>query len=342
MAASSNSSNSYQRDVCVTVISFEFPYTLQVVQTIVCAILSLVTVTSNHILIYTLYKTKQLSTISNKLILIMSFSDLFSGLFALPHLSIMFFVKNIPNRCTYEKIAAYTLLLSAYFSFYLLSCISIDRYLQVTKFARYSLYMNKSRMTLMVILSFILSNIIAIRTLLHPSFAQQIIINCFDVSIMVSSTIIYTFLINKLHNHVKHIDKTLQIRVTEKSKKSNEGLNEASVRTVASTSGSKTSNSNTAQNTSVSYLSAARVIRALIIFSIVTYMPYKVSSIAWTYYKVFKRDKPDLTLSLIYGLSCGSVILNASGNACIIIYGNKKSRRFVSAMIRRNLVSDTL
>ena len=71
-------------EFCITIVSHDFPRAFQVMYAILCAILSLITVFSNILLIYTLHETGQFKTISNKLILILSISDLGLGIFVFP------------------------------------------------------------------------------------------------------------------------------------------------------------------------------------------------------------------------------------------------------------------
>eukprot|EP00112_Aurelia_sp_Birch-Aquarium-sp1_P019565 Seg486.5 transcript_id=Seg486.5/GoldUCD/mRNA.D3Y31 product="hypothetical protein" protein_id=Seg486.5/GoldUCD/D3Y31 len=89
-------------------------------------------------------------------------------------------------------------------------------------------------------------------------------------------------------------------------------------------------------------LSATRTIRILIIFMFFTYAPFLVASTCWTYYKVFKSVDPGLIINMFYGLTSFISAFNASGNAWIIIYGNKRSRTFLLSIIRQYEISKSL
>ena len=87
---------------------------------------------------------------------------------------------------------------------------------------------------------------------------------------------------------------------------------------------------------SANRLSATKTIQVLILFTFVTYMPYHILSIPWTYYKWEKGSDLLLALNVFYSLSCVVAMFNASGNACIIIYGNQRSRKFIASLLRKN------
>lgn len=351
-------------EVCITLISHDFPRAFQVMYAILCAILSLVTLFSNILLIYTLHETGQLKTISNKLILILSISDLGLGIFAFPAQVIVFSVEAW-RSCLIEQIIAFPTVLLAYFSFLIMSCISIDRYLQVTKMQQYNLYMNNCRMKVLVIVSFALASAIsAVSTFAH-STGFQITLICVGIFVMVFSAIVYMFLIKKLQNHVNSVNKS--IKPSQLSEKKSEGTQDVTEmvndsnpmdqtginlsdkqieQTGVSTTNDRIDQTGMSQSDkqidqarknkskdSANRLSATKTIQVLILFTFVTYMPYHILSIPWTYHKSEKMS--ELALNVFYSLSCVVAMCNASGNACIIIYGNKRSRQFVVSLFRR-------
>ena len=112
----------------------------------------LLNVMSNVLLIFALHKSKQLRTFSNKIILVMSVSDLSFGIFVLPVLA-MFWITGKQRNCLQLKAIEILTVLFGYVTVFTIICISVDRYLHVTKPARYQLIMNFRRRTASVIIS---------------------------------------------------------------------------------------------------------------------------------------------------------------------------------------------
>ena len=126
--ANPKTTNDHLNESCLYFLSISIPYIYSISIGIAFAILSLLTIASNTILGYTLYKTKQLNTISNKLILVMNISDLCAGIFAFP----MYSVTTLGNICGLEESTTFLLCFFAQYSGLMLCCISLDRYFQVT------------------------------------------------------------------------------------------------------------------------------------------------------------------------------------------------------------------
>ena len=435
---------------------------------IIAAVLLLyvITIFSNSILIYTLRKTKQLNTISNKLILVMSISDLALGAIAFPAAMISPSLGGIFKSCLFEKTGTFLLQIFSYFSLFILTFISIDRYLRVTKMNRYNIYMNKYRMKLMVFISLLAAAMVSMVSLVRTSFEQQIFVVCLDVVVVGFTGVVYMLLLKRLQNHVKTARKAMpnslgsktggetnatctstvasQVRIkgsdrmTRKSRpgsvilmengisvaastsinfeesnggfhgksrqnkvrltKSEEpaalGLNSASLKlpktysrflrksksnmgksipNEASTSTNRYSNfsqsdisylrilrrsskipeseiseapcangyitgryNNISQENTNKELSAVKTIQALLVLIFVTYVPYNISSLLWTYQKFWKKEDPGLQLDFFYFWSSFIGISNGFINAWIIIFGNTRSRRFVASIFRMN------
>ena len=429
-----------------------------------------ITIFSNCILIYTLRKTKQLNTISNKLILIMSISDLGLGAIAFPTAVVAPSLGGIFKSCIFEKTGTFLLQIFSYFSLLVLTCISIDRYLRVTKMNRYNLYMNKCRMKLMVFISILAAAMVSMVSLVRTSFEQQIFVVCLDVVVVGFTGVVYTLLLKRLQNHIKSSRKAMpkslgskiggetnatctstvdppvrikgcdrmvgksqpetvipmengismaaststdfeqsngrflgksrqnKVRITKSEEPTALGMNSTSLklseihsrflsksksnmgRSIPNEDSMSTNkNSNFSQsdirflrisrrsskmpleseisevpgaNGSVSgrytdisqentnkELSAVKTIQGLLVLIFVTYVPYNISSLLWTYQKFWKKEYPGLKLDLFYFWSSFIGISNGFINAWIIIFGNTRSRRFVASIFRKNKVN---
>ena len=312
--ANSTLSNTY---FCMSLTSIILDRLQQVLVAAAYAILSVVTVVSNLTLIFTLHKTGQLNTISNKLILTMNISDLCLGIITFPTVMIIFAIKDVFQSCLLEKVNTYSVLLFGYFSFLMLTCISLDRYLRITKMNRYSLYMNNFRMKVMILSSVAFANAIAVISLMHPSFEQQIASVLIGSFFMTFLTVVYVFLLRKLRSHIEGMP-----------------TGHSNISTVNKPVSSRSEDATRSQ------LSATKTIQVLLIFMLVSYAPFHIMSAWWTYHKFLKKTEPGKTLDVVYAWSCFVAVFNASGNAWIIIYGNKRCRNYIWSIFRKNRISN--
>ena len=238
----------------------------------------------------------------------MNISDLCAGAIAFPTISVLNSKRNILQSCKLDKVATCITLIFGVFSFLILSCISVDRYLQVTKLNRYNLYMNEFRMKIMICSNFAVSAIIAILSTIYASFLQQVITVSASFFVTVFDIAIYIFLTKRLRNHAK-----------------SQGNNTSSEH-----SSEPPGNRN-------NQLSAVITIQVLLIFLTITYTPYHIMSCWWAYYKFLKKVEPGFYISIIYAWSSFLALSNSCGNSWIIIAGNGKSRRFLLSLFRRSL-----
>ena len=333
--ANPNIANGESDKFCLTLASIVLPSNYHLLFALSYALLSVVTIFSNTILIYTLYKTKQFKTISNKLILVMNTSDLCSGIFTFPAISAGHIIGDYQPRCEVEKLATFFAMFFAHFSFLMLCFISLDRYLQITKLNKYNLHMNVLRMKVMIFSILAVSVAISKMSIFHPSFQQQAMSALFTSFGLCFVILLYTFLLKRLRNHaISH-----SCDATRESSTRPDGN-----RMESSTRQDENRRDNPARadvNSSRSIqLSAVKTIQFLLIYLTITYIPYFIMSCWWTYYKFLKKIEPGFYLSLIAAWTGFLVLFNASGNSWIIIYGNSRSRRFVSSLFRRNRVEN--
>lgn len=312
MANPNITNNEHFNQFCMSLSSASVPQIHSVSLGIAFAILIVLTVVSNSTLVYTLHKTKQLNTISNKLILVMSISDLCLGLVTFPILVFVILKRNTFKVCDLEKGSSYLVIFFAAFSYAIIYCISIDRYFGVTKLNRYNLYMNSFRMKIMIISSLSLACGIALLVNLPQSFLQQVFVSIASTLSIIFLIILYILVLKKLQDHV-HL---LNSRRMNRNLPS--GNNETSI------------NFQDRRN----QLSATKTVKFLLITIVVLYTPFNVMLTWWTYYKFLKKSEPDYRLTLVYSWSCILGMSNAYINSWIIIYGNTRSRRFVSTLFQ--------
>lgn len=299
------------------------------------------TIAVNSILIYCLHKTGQLNSISNKFILAMSISDICSGMFAQPMIILKVSLRQKIQSCTLENCTLYIVFLLAFFSWFMLPLITIDRYLQITKLNRYREYMNLHRMRIAIFACFIMGNGVALRiTLLKPFFIEQVIFNTFNFLIIVFLAILNARILKRLKAHVKTQNPVLRADVVANSSQEDSEKNTSSVSfeknenivRVQAEFGQQSNKKNTKDPRR--HLTALKTIRRLIIAILLLYGPYQLAMICWTYFKFGKGENPTLGWNLFLYWANFTVMTNPTINAIIIINGNSKVRRMVLSKLR--------
>ena len=323
-----NVSGSSYNPLCMSMISSNLPRIHHVTLGTGYVILSIVTIFSNAILIYTLYKTRQLNTISNKLTLFMNISDLCLGCIAFITSAFINLRRDTFKSCTIEKVLTCFMIIFGSFSGIMIVFISIDRYFRVMKLNRYNLYMNNFRMKLMVIIDLILSGIIAALATFYPSFAQQVSCAVFGSTVIFVAVVVYAVLFRRLKKHVQRREILVMSRSFSNtgSGKRALGLEVPHVDITAN---------NRSQEDKHSQLSSVKTLKFLLIYIVIVYTPFEIMSCVWTYYRFLRKTEPRLYINVLFVWSIFAAMFNASGNSWIILYVNTRSRRFVSTLFRR-------
>eukprot|EP00794_Sanderia_malayensis_P003623 gene3623-4136_t len=265
------------------------------------AILALITTVSNAILIYSLYKTKQLNTITNKFILLMNISDLCTGVFVLPLIVIMAVLKDDYRDCQFELAVQYIALLFAYFSFFMLLSVSIDRFIHVTKLNRYNHFMNDFRMKLIVVVSVVMSIVIAAVGVYIASLELQLVLNASDLIGVLFMFLLYLLVFRKIRVHIENFKQMIS-----------ENMSASSVNREAKRE-----------------LSATKTIRILLGALLILYFPYNIVSAIFIYYKLHKGVAVPLNISVAAYIAYLLVFSNAAVNAIVFSFGNSTVRRFI-------------
>ncbi|XP_065066120.1 uncharacterized protein LOC135692033 [Rhopilema esculentum] len=274
------------------------------------ALLSPITIVSNAALIYGLYKMEQLNTITNKFILVMNISDLGTGIFVLPSIAVMAALKEKYRNCAFELVLHYGAFLLAYFSFFMLMCVSMDRYLHVTKLKKYNKFMNEFRMKVIVVFSFVTSAIIAYISIAFPSFPLQVALNLSDLFGVLFMFILYSMVFRRIATHAEKIKRML------------------------SDAGEDSGNRETRRE-----ISATKTIRFVLGALLVLYLPYNICSAIWAYYKYQEKRNPPLIMNVLEYWAYVIVFSNAAINAILFGYGNSVVRRFLIGRISRSQVA---
>ena len=289
-------------------MSICMPWSHLITWAVATSILSPITIISNSALMYGLYKTQQLTTITNKFILVMCISDLSTGVFVLPLIAILVCLKDTIRSCTFELYVQYIAFLLAYFSFFMLICISIDRYIHITKLNKYNQFMNEFRMKVAIVVSLVASASIACITIMFPSFPLQLTLNLSNLSGVLFMFFLYSLVFRKIAIHAEKFKRMLEEQGTIQST-GREAKRE---------------------------LSSMKTIRFVLGALLVLYLPCNICSAIWSYYKWDENLKLTLALNVAFYWSFVIVFSNAAINAMIFGYGNSVVRRFLLSKFWRS------
>ena len=280
-------------------------------------ILCPLTVTSNCLLIFALRKTNQLKSYSNKLITVMSSCDLILGLIFQSALVVIFFMKKHLMTCNLISAINAIVLFLTQTSALLLTLISIDRYLQVTKLNRYDNYMNMARLKASTGICIFVSALLVCIVILHRSFVTRALINSVNFALLWFTFILYSSILQKLQKHVNNRSDTRAGTA--------ENVNIAS-----------TQSQTDPRFNSRSHLSVIKTLRVLQVTMLVLYTPFLVASVLWNYYLLHLQVAPGRKLNEAFNWSEFFLECNAWVNAWILIHSNSRCRRLLLSMIRNS------
>ncbi|XP_065066163.1 histamine H2 receptor-like [Rhopilema esculentum] len=257
---------------------------------------------SNSLLIFALYKSKQLRTFSNKFILIMTVSDFCLGIFA-QSVTGAFWISSRQRNCLELKSFHFMVIFLGYISVLMILLISVDRYLHVTKPIRYQTMMNNNRMTLLVVSCFISGLIAATISVVWESFYRQLTIVIFNFMLMTVFLILNTRTLKTLERHHKNA----VFRFQPGNRK--EVLNFRTER-----------------------LAAVKTIRLVLGLFLIGYTPYNICSVFWAYHGFKRNSAAGVLLETTYIWSSVIAASISFLNSLIFMHGNTKCRRVVRSL----------
>lgn len=276
------------------------------------------TVTSNCLLIFALWKTNQLNSYSNKLIIVMSSCDLTMSLIFQSALVLIFFMKKHLTTCSLPSTINVLIVFLSQTSSFLLFLISIDRYLHIMKPHRYDVYMNGTRKKASIALCFLLAALLICIIILHRSFVTRALINAMSIVLLWLVVILYSSILRKLQRHFNNRNETRA--------RAGENANTTSTQSETHPPGFNLR----------SHLSVIKTLRVLQVTMLVLYAPFLAVAMPWNYYLLHLRVFPGHKLIEAFNWSHLIVECNAWVNAWILIHGNSKCRRLLLSIIRNS------
>ena len=238
----------------------------------ITVLFALINISSNALLILAMYKSKQIRSYSSKFLLIMTLSDLCTGIFVMPGLG-AFWIAGKQRSCLEVQIVEFLMMFFAYMSILMVVCISVDRYVHVTKQVRYQTCMNRFRFFLLL------------AACLGVGFVMAIISISFSSFYLVAAMVFF----NLLHISCLIIFNTRTLRILERHQRTT---------VLRLQNGSQAINA--MQSVPNDKLSAVRTIRLVLAAVLACHLPVNIAATAWTYFNFNLHIKPGFTLTTLY------------------------------------------
>ena len=125
----------------------------------------------NFIVIFVLLWYKNLHTLSNRILISLSFSDLCTGLLIAPLHAIQLLNENTRNSCAIDQVRRYLSTVLIGTSSLLIAAISYDRYLHMKKLQNYNAYMSAKKVRVMISICWIIPIVYPMLRLIDDSEA---------------------------------------------------------------------------------------------------------------------------------------------------------------------------
>ncbi len=274
------------------------------------------TFTANLIMIYSLFKTRQLGSIVNRFFLCLCVSDCCIAIIVQSLVAILFTLYRDQHACYLEMSTQFLTFLFGHFSGFTIVAIGIDRYVHMKYLQRYDSIITKRRAVIAVLCcgfsAIIMGSAYTLSTVygIFQWVNMAILLADFVAIIIICAAYIQAY--NKVRDHLNRT----------------KGLRSASPYKQASSS-------NTKKTSAPSYAIAMIITIMLILGAVfVCYVPYVCVGMM-RFYRVQIKGKA-LYPSLAFGiyLTYLLVYLNSFLNAAIFIYKNDAIRQFIKNRFR--------
>ena len=267
--------------------------------------LSIVTLTSNIVVIVSIVKTKQLNNASNVFICCLSISDCCLACIAQTLISFTFLRQEF--SCSLEMVTQFSTSFFGHLSGYCIVAIAVDRMIHMKYLTRYAQIVTRERIYMICLANIVMSLVVGVSYTLTTIYdvydAVNTIILIFDSTLVILTFSAYLVTFRKIHRHIKNKE-NLRMRKNRRSKK------KRSDRPVYATT----------------MMKVIAKIRAAVW---IAYTPYITVSLVWSFAKDMYRTNENL-LSFVLYLSYLLVYMNSTMNAVIFFNGNEASSSFLA------------
>ena len=305
-----NTDNSYSE--CVTFQPVELPYVYRKILCLIYWANAPLTVTTNLLLIFALWRTNQLGNTTIKLLVAVSCSDTCGGILAFPLLGLTLVTTESRLNCIIKNAAQYIAVACCVCSLYTFVLVAVNRYLQLRG---PNIITSSFRLTIALTGNIVLANVTSTMALLYSSFYSFLISNIFWCSLYSSIFLIYSSLLKQVRVHTdrSHAECNSRQRTSPDQNRGNNLANQSHINSTAA--GNKT---------------FPRSIQLLVGLLIVPSLPYNIISLVWSYY-----DNPGLYLNILQHVALIIALMNMSANAILFCHLNNGTRIYLRRLLLR-------
>eukprot|EP00112_Aurelia_sp_Birch-Aquarium-sp1_P002322 Seg1254.7 transcript_id=Seg1254.7/GoldUCD/mRNA.D3Y31 product="Galanin receptor type 2" protein_id=Seg1254.7/GoldUCD/D3Y31 len=283
-------------------------------------LISIVNILVNLFLIYAMWKLKLHTTLSQRLILCLNFSDLCVGLAVQPCVTAVYLTEDINKASGIRLTGQFFSFIFCQFSGVMTMIITLDRYLHMKYLHFYKVYMTSRKAVMFIAGNLGLSICLAVTYTLASTYGFFSYVNTafliIDLVVLITIFLLYTCTYLSLRSRVK--DSQLP-NVTAAGRKERR-----------------------VQRRDAEFAKGMILILAALF---ACYMPYFITATVISFYKIVGRPMNDTLLSMLYWTYL-LVYLNSSCNAFVFILFNRRIRAFAKSIFRRgadeNLDSTTM
>ena len=257
----------------------------------------------NSLLMYSIYKTKQTNTNTFRFMIAMCASDFLQAMIVMPAVAVTISIRGDHKSCLLDQLTHYGFYLFAYFSYFMLMCISFDRLYQIKKLRRSSRPLSNRQLCFLIGVCFVFTAISSYIGVSFISFPFQMALVGVNICLILSVFIAYSLLLRKVRIH--------NISVTKSLANTNfNGMVSARL---------------DSQTTSL--------IWAMLVFLIITYVPFNIITPMLIYHKYEKNQIQSPAVSVATMWAFVFIFAYCSVNALVFFKGNGRIRRFVRRQV---------
>ena len=272
-------------------------YSHLVILTVINVIVMVGNVILNTLVIYVLTKTKQLSNVACKVILILSVSDLLTGAVA----QNLFLLVLYSPSCSINLVTRTISTFSTNFSGYTTAVLGVDRFVRIKYFTKVKTLLTSRFILALISVAFLSALFNAAGTPLGLLLMKEILFASIALVLAVTVTIIVTF---------------LQVLV---------------IRTSNAVSNQSTIDASQAVNKKINKLSM-RIMLALIFFT----TPFLIVSVMKGFIQDLVSKNLKSGLEFTFGFTVILMYMNSLVNAILFLSMNGKARQFLRVLKKRN------
>ena len=276
--------------------------------------------TVNAILIFTLVKTKQIRTVSNRFILLMTTSDCCIGLLVQTSVVILFTKYRTIPACKMEAAATCVTMFFGHVTGYSIMVIAFDRFIHMKFLYSYNKIITSARSIMIIVGCIGFAFIVSFSYLIGILYKQYRIANAIilgiDTTVIIGIYNTYFVTYCRVEKHTREID---DLRAEEQQE----------------------SKSSYALRTKRDYsLKMARTIFIILAMVFICYVPYVITSMVWVIMatKLDANTRPYLELA--FYATYLLVYLSSILNSIIFINGNKRCRLFLLRKFTQHVYDD--